>query len=251
MKERLRILDVWVDPVTRNEAIDRVRDFLKYGDRPHSVFASNPEKNFSVPKDRELHSVFRDADLLIPDGIGMVLAARILHSATLERVPGSEFIFDICDLAQKEGYRIFIYGAGEDVNRKAAEILAKRYPGLLIAGRANGFVGKAEMPELIRRINESQAEILFVALGSPKQEKWFAEHKTALQHVRVVQGIGGTLDTIGGTVKRAPIIWRRHWAEWLYRLLSEPWRIKRQKWLPLFALMVLSAKVSYMSGLRK
>jgi N-acetylglucosaminyldiphosphoundecaprenol N-acetyl-beta-D-mannosaminyltransferase len=248
MKERLKILDIWVDPVTRDEAIGRVRDFLKYGSRPNSVFASNPEKNFSVPKDAELYEVFRDADLLIPDGIGIVLAARILHRATLERVPGSEFIFDICSLAEKEGYRIFIYGASEDVNQKSSKILAARYPRLLITGRANGYVSKAEMPQLIRRINESQAEILFVALGSPKQEKWFAEHKASLEHVRVVQGIGGTLDTVGGTVKRAPTIWRKYWAEWLYRLLSEPWRIKRQKWLPLFALMVLSAKISYISG---
>ncbi len=250
MKERLRILDIWVDPVTRDEAIGRVRDFLKDGNRPNSVFASNPEKNFSVPKDPELYDVFRDADLLLPDGIGMVLAARILQSAKLERVPGSEFIFDICGLAEKEGYRIFVYGASEDVNRKSAEILAARYPRLLIVGRANGYVGKAEMPQLIRQINESRAEILFVALGSPKQEKWFAEHKAALEHVRVVQGIGGTLDTIGGTVKRAPAIWRKYWAEWLYRLLAEPKRIKRQKWLPLFAILVLSAKLSYMSGLR-
>ncbi len=243
MQDRLKILDIWVDPVTRNEAISRVRDFLKYGRRPHAVFASNPEKNFSVPLDRELYKVFSEADLLIPDGIGMVLAARILYNAILERVPGSEFIFDICSLAEKESYRIFLYGAGEDINRKSTEVLAAKYTRLMIAGRSHGYIGQAEMPELIKQINESRAEILFIALGSPKQEKWFAEHKGALEHVRVVQGIGGTLDTIGGTVKRAPAIWRKYGVEWLYRLLSEPGRVKRQKWLPVFALKVFKAKI--------
>jgi N-acetylglucosaminyldiphosphoundecaprenol N-acetyl-beta-D-mannosaminyltransferase len=247
MQDRLKILNIWVDPVTRDEAIRRVADFLKYGNRPHAVFASNPEKNFSVPKDPELYKVFSEADLLIPDGIGMVLAARILHNAVLERVPGSEFIFDICSLAEKEGYRIFIYGAGEDINQKSAEVLAVRYPRLTVAGRSNGYVSQAEMSELIKKINDSRAEILFIALGSPKQEKWFAEHKNSLEHVRVVQGIGGTLDTIGGTVKRAPEFWRRYWAEWLYRLLSDPGRIKRQKCLPVFALRVFSEKIKKVS----
>jgi N-acetylglucosaminyldiphosphoundecaprenol N-acetyl-beta-D-mannosaminyltransferase len=251
MQGRLRILDIWVDPVTRDEALRRVGDFLKYGKRPHAVFASNPEKNFSVPKDPELYKVFGEADLLIPDGIGMVLAARILHNAILERVPGSEFIFDICSLAEKECYRIFIYGAGEEINRRSAEILAARYPRLMIAGRANGYVSQTEMPRLVRQINESRAEILFVALGSPKQEKWFAEHKGALEHVRVVQGIGGTLDTIGGTVKRAPAVWRKYGVEWLYRLLSEPGRIRRQKWLPVFAFMVFRAKAGKVSKTKK
>jgi N-acetylglucosaminyldiphosphoundecaprenol N-acetyl-beta-D-mannosaminyltransferase len=105
------------------------------------------------------------------------------------------------------------------------------------------------MPRLIEQINESKADILFVALGSPKQEKWFVTHKDALEHVKVIQGIGGTLDTIGGTVKRAPAIWRKLWAEWLYRLISEPRRIKRQSVLPVFAMMVFQAKVGNVMGL--
>jgi N-acetylglucosaminyldiphosphoundecaprenol N-acetyl-beta-D-mannosaminyltransferase len=110
---------------------------------------------------------------------------------------------------------------------------------LKISGRANGYVKDDEMGGLIERINASGAAVLFVALGSPKQEKWFARHKGQLTHVRVVQGIGGTLDTIGGNVKRAPEFWCRHNLEWLYRLLSEPKRIARQRVLPIFAWLVL------------
>ncbi|WP_051554387.1 WecB/TagA/CpsF family glycosyltransferase [Desulfobulbus elongatus] len=244
MNDRLPILDIWVDPVSREEALHRVRGFLAHGDRPHAIFAANPEKNFSVPTDATLYQCYREADLLLPDGIGVVLAARLLHGVRLQRLPGSEFIFDICRLAEAEGHAIFVYGAREEVNGRSVALLLERYPGLRIAGRANGYVSPEEMPWLIERINNSQAAILFLALGSPRQEKWFAAHKGALSTVRVVQGIGGTLDTIGGNVQRAPEFWCRHNLEWLYRLVKEPKRIKRQKVLPLFALLVLKQWLS-------
>jgi len=243
MNDRLKILNIWVDPVNREEAIQRVKNFLAKGTRPHAIIAANPEKNFSVPKDAVLYDTFKNADLLIPDGIGVVMAARILYGADLARVPGSEFIFDICDIAEKGSYKVFIFGAKEDVNKKAVDELRNRYPKLKIVGRANGYVKESEMPDLIDRINASKAEVLFLALGSPKQEKWYATHKSQLDHVRVVQGVGGTLDTIAGNVKRAPLIWQKFSAEWLYRLIKEPKRIKRQKILPLFAVMVLIAKL--------
>lgn len=242
MQGRLKILNIWVDPVTREEAINRVAEFLQYGQRPHAIFASNPEKNFSVPKDPDLYKVFAEADLLLPDGIGMVWAARILYGAKIKRIPGADFMEDICRLAVREGYKIFIYGAKEEVNRKAADILPQRYPGLLVAGRAHGYLEHERMPELIRQINNSGAQILFIALGSPKQEKWYAAHKDSLTNVRVVQGIGGTLDAIIGKVKRAPQSWQKYSLEWLYRLLSEPKRIKRQKVIPLFVIMTIAYK---------
>jgi N-acetylglucosaminyldiphosphoundecaprenol N-acetyl-beta-D-mannosaminyltransferase len=229
--------------VGRKEAIQWVKNFLDKGNRPHAIIASNPEKNFSVPKDAVLYDTFKNADLLLPDGIGVVLAARILYNADLERVPGSEFIFDLCDIAIKESCKVFIFGAKEDVNKKAVEELKDRYPDLKIAGRSNGYVKESEMSNLIDRINASGAEILFLALGSPKQEKWYATYKNQLHHVRVVQGVGGTLDTIAGNVKRAPLIWQKFSAEWLYRLIKEPERIRRQKILPLFAVMVLISKL--------
>lgn len=239
LNSRLPILDIWVDPVTKVEALERVRDFLISGDRPHSIFASNPEKNFSVPKDPQLYECYRNADLLLPDGIGVVMAAKKLYDAQIERVPGAEFIFDICEFASENDFSIFIYGAKEEVNKQSAEILADRYPTLKIAGRANGYVQEDKMEQLVAEINDSEAEILFVGLGSPKQEKWFSDWSGRLNNVRVVQGIGGTLDTIGGTVKRAPEFWCRHNLEWFYRLISDPARLKRQRVLPIFAYLVM------------
>ena len=241
--QRLPVIDLWVDPVNMEEALERVRQFVDYGDRPHCIFAVNPEKNFSVPANPLLYETFKNADLLIPDGIGVVLAARILHHAMLSRVPGVELMERICKLAAEKKYRIFLYGAKEEVNRKAVEVLKERYPGIMIVGRANGYVKEEEMPDLVRKINDSEAEILFLALGSPKQEMWYSNCKNLLKTVRVCQGIGGTLDAITGNVKRAPEFWCNLGLEWLYRLLSEPKRIGRQKVLPIFAWRVISARI--------
>ncbi len=238
---RKTILNIWVDGITRDQALEKVRGYLEYGKRAHGIFASNPEKNYSVPRDPELYRIYRDADILLPDGIGMVLALRILHGIRIRRIPGSEFIFDICALAESLGKSVFVYGAKDDVNERAVARLGQRFPGLRVAGRSSGYVKEEAMEDLIRTINESGADVLFLALGSPRQEKWFARHHLKLEHVKVCQGVGGTLDTLAGTVKRAPKGWCRLNLEWLYRLLNEPSRIDRQKVLPVFAADVFGA----------
>ena len=236
--QRLNILDIWVDNVDEQKALEQAATFLRATGGPKAIFASNPEKQFLVSKNPLLYQAYREAGLLLPDGIGMVLPARILHKAKLQRVPGSEFIFGLCGLASREGKGIFVYGSREEVNQNAIRKLKKRFPDLIVSGRQNGYIPDSEMPSLIRRINESKAAILFLALGSPKQEVWFAKYKHELKTVRVCQGVGGTLDTIAGYVRRAPAAWCRLNLEWLYRLLREPQRIKRQKMLPVFAAMV-------------
>jgi N-acetylglucosaminyldiphosphoundecaprenol N-acetyl-beta-D-mannosaminyltransferase len=243
---RLRILDVWVDPVDMEMAVQKVHSFIEKGARPHVIYAINPEKNFSVPRSPSLHRSFREADLLIPDGIGVVAAARMIYGARISRVPGVELSARICALAAEKGYRIFIYGGKEEVSLRAVEVLRDRFPGIQILGRANGYLQDDQMEGLIDQINRSKAEILFVALGSPRQELWISEYKDSLKTVRLCQGIGGTLDTIAGTVQRAPEFWRRWNVEWLYRLLAEPKRIKRQSVLPVFATQVLFLKLRNM-----
>ena len=243
MINRLNILNIWVDAITETHAKEMVVAIMNHGNRPHSVFAANPEKNFSVPKDPALHAIYRKADILLPDGIGMVLATRILYRKKIGRIPGVEFMKTICRLAVQEGKSIFIYGAKEDININACEILQKEIPGLQIAGRSNGYVHNSSMSMLIDKINDSGAKVLFLALGSPRQEKWFAQYKDRLKNVVLVQGIGGSLDAITGNVKRAPRLWCRLNLEWLYRLLNQPERIGRQKVLPIFAWQVMVAAI--------
>ena len=225
------------------QALEKVVEFVEKGARAHTIFATNPEKNFSVPKDQFLYDCFKNADLLIPDGIGMVLAARVLYGEKIERVPGCEFMQEICKLGADKGYRIFIYGAKKEVNQGAVEKLQQRHPAIKIVGNVDGYLPDEKMPELIEQINSSKAQILFLALGSPRQEKWFAKYKDQLKNVRVCQGIGGTLDVLTGNVKRAPDIFCKLGLEWFYRLMAEPKRLIRQRVLPLFAAQVLWARV--------
>ena len=248
MVKRLGILNIWVDPISMDEALRRAADHVESGDRPHAIFASNPEKNFSVPRDPLLYKIFKNADILIPDGIGIVLAARLLYGTRISRVPGVELMHKICEMSAARGYKIFVYGAKEEVNRASVERLKQLYPGLNIVGRANGYIQEDEMAELVERINASGAQILFLALGSPKQEKWYASHKDELTHLRVCQGIGGTLDTVIGNVKRAPRFWRAIGLEWFYRLISDPKRVKRQKVLPVFAAQILLEKLGALNS---
>jgi N-acetylglucosaminyldiphosphoundecaprenol N-acetyl-beta-D-mannosaminyltransferase len=241
--KRYPVLNIWVDDCTMEKSLKQVDEYISNNSGLKIIFASNPEKNFSVPENQILYNVFKNADLLIPDGIGMVLAAKFLYGAHIERVPGCELMQNICALSAEKGYKIFIYGAKEEVNKAAAETLMKRHPSIEIVGRQNGYLRDDKMDDLIKRINDSKAQILFLAMGSPKQEMWISKYRDRLLNVRVCQGIGGTLDVLAGTVKRAPEIYCKTGLEWFYRLLSEPARIRRQIKLPLFAAQVFIKKI--------
>ncbi len=251
MKNRIKILNVWIDPIDEEESIKIVEGFLDKGEKLHTVFAINPEKNFSAPSDPLLYETIKRADLLLPDGIGMVIAARILYGIKISRVAGFETMNNICRLASRKGTGIFLYGAKEDVNSITAEKLPEMYPGLNISGRSSGFVREEDMLNLISQINDSGAEILFLALGSPRQEKWLSAHRELLKNIKVCQGVGGSFDVIAGKVKRSPDIWIKYNVEWLYRLLAEPKRIKRQKMLPVFAFLVVIEKCKQLMGRKK
>lgn len=239
---RIDILGTPVDCVTMQGALTAAQEMLR-GDRPHSILAVNPEKVIRAREDAVLRGQLSAANLLIPDGIGVVLAGRWLHRQTLERVPGSELMPHLCHTAASQGHAVFLYGAKPDVIERAAAHLRHTYPRLQIAGTQHGYLSDADMPALITRINQSGAAILFVALGSPRQEQWIAQYLPQLS-VRIVQGVGGTFDVLAGTVKRAPV-WCRAWhLEWLYRLVTNPGRASRQLALPIFAFDVVRHRMT-------
>ncbi|HXE98647.1 MAG TPA: WecB/TagA/CpsF family glycosyltransferase [Dongiaceae bacterium] len=240
--ERLKILDTPVDVVDMAGALDFVDRYIAGADKPGYILAVNPEKVYALRENPFLKDFFQEAALLIPDGIGMVYAMRLLAGKKVSRVPGADLMQQICARSAGNGHRIFIYGATEEVNRGAVEELQNRYPGINIVGRANGYVKPEEMDALVERINRAGTDILFVALGSPRQEKWLHEHLPKLS-IKLAQGIGGTLDTITGHVKRAPQVFQSLGLEWFYRLASQPSRAGRQKRLPLFAWEILTAKL--------
>ncbi len=239
--KRIEILGVPVDCVTSKQALVVVKAMLQ-GNNPEQIIAVNPEK---IMKAREnpvlLHQLTRSG-LLIPDGIGVVWAARLLHAAQLERVPGAELMPMICGVAAQEGHKIFLFGASSSVNQRAVEVLRAQIPGIKVVGHHHGFVEEKDYPELVQEINDSQADIVFVAIGSPKQEEWMEQNLPKL-NVKVCQGVGGTFDVLAGNVRRAPPIFRRCHLEWLYRLLAQPKRAFRQVALLQFAYRVFQEKV--------
>ena len=235
---RIKILGVPVDAVNFEKALSWVEDAVsKHGNK--RIIAVNPEKVMAARHDKELLNFLEASDLLIPDGIGIVKAARLLGLASMERVAGSDLMPAICNLCAKKGYEIFIYGSRSGVNEKARKILSERFPSLKIAGWSHGYVPENEMDLLVEKINNSEAQILFVALGSPKQEKWLAAYGPRLTSVKVSQGIGGTLDTIAGNVKRAPLFFQKINLEWFYRLVTNPKRARRQTALLFFVILVV------------
>lgn len=239
---RVDILSAPVDCVDMARALDAVDEMVR-GDRARTILAVNPEKVIKAQSDALLRRALADAGLLIPDGIGVVLAARLLHGQSITRVPGAELMPAICERATDRGYRVFLFGGSEAVNAAAAQVLRDRYPGIVIAGRQHGYVDDAGMGTVVDIINRSGANVLFIALGSPRQELWMEQHLSRLAQVRVCQGVGGTFDVLAGNVRRAPAWFRRLHLEWFYRLVTQPGRLMRQTALPRFAWQLLCAGI--------
>ncbi|WP_394218220.1 WecB/TagA/CpsF family glycosyltransferase [Halobacillus trueperi] len=203
------------------------------------IVAINPEKILQAQKDAELMRLLNKATYQIPDGVGVLLASKINRGDISQRVTGIDMLLTLCEQAADHDKSVFLYGAKPGVADKAKDSLKKKYPNLKIAGVIDGY--EKDEARIIQTINEAQPDILFVALGSPKQEYWILDHMKDL-NVKIFQGVGGSFDVISGRVKRAPDIFQRFGLEWLYRLVTEPWRIKRQIKLPSFLFKVWKDK---------
>lgn len=230
---RVLVAGIPVDCVDMEQALDTVDRLVATGGPARTILAVNPEKVMQARADPLLRRALANAGLVIPDGTGVVLAVRLLERQRIRRVAGADLMPAICERAARQGYSVFLYGASPEVNERAAAALLADYPNLRIVGREHGFVRADDMPALIDRINAAAPDILFVALGSPRQEQWMEEHLPRLK-VKVCQGVGGTFDVLSGRVKRAPLVFRRASLEWFYRLCADPRRIRRQMALPRF-----------------
>lgn len=243
LQKRIEILGVPVDCLDWQLTLEIIEKELLSCERPQAVIAVNPEKVIRAQRSPELLNCLRHASLLIPDGIGVVVAARLLGLGRMERIAGSDLMPKICEIAARLGCGVYLFGAAPPINDKAAQILHRAYPTLKVVGRHDGYVSESGMDRIVADINASGAAILFLALGSPRQELWIARYLSQT-HVRLCQGIGGTLDVLTGSVRRAPAAFIKLHLEWLYRLLSQPRRLLRQSALPKFALQVLAAALA-------
>jgi heptosyltransferase-2 len=233
----LRVLGIPVDPTTFTVMLDQIGKCIN-AKIAYQICTVNPEFIMTAQKDINFYNILNRCDLCIPDGVGLLWAARRLGIMLPERVTGSDGVPLIAERAAREGWRLFLLGAAPGVAEKAGQILGERYPGLQIAGTYAGSPSAAEEDEIAAMVAASNADILFVAYGAPNQDKWIARNLPRL-NVGVAMGVGGAFDFIAGVTQRAPVWMRRAGIEWLHRLIKQPWRLRRMLQLPLFVFAVL------------
>lgn len=256
-EKRVKILKAQADSITRKEALEKIRDFL-YSEKGHHLITLNSEMIVCAQKDAEFLGIINGADLVVADGMGVLSAASFLGRKTgkfipdfmniiligfyfsvmperiknilPEKISGVDLIHDICGSGFMKGKRIYLVGAQEGIAEKTKEILEKKYLGIQIVGAQEGIGRNSKQEEnekLIERINLQQPDLLFIAFGAPKQEKWIHKNLKKMPSVKLAIGVGGSFDIISGKIKRAPKFMQTHGLEWLWRLFSQPQRIKR------------------------
>lgn len=235
--EQAEILGCRLDVVDMAGALQVIEESI-HSREPSQVITLNAEMIYQAQNNRQLRDMYLRARLVTPDGIGVVWALRRAGWHVSRRVTGIGLTLRILEMARERNWRIFLLGAEPGVAEKVAQKLAESDPPLVVAGVHHGYFPDEDSPQIIEQIRTTRPDVLLVGLGAPRQDIWIATHLEEIR-VPVCIGVGGTFDVLAGKVKRAPRIWRRLGLEWLYRLISEPARIKRQLALPRFAWMVL------------
>jgi len=241
---RIDILGVGIDTLNRKETLDKALGYIKADERKCKLIATpNPEIIMRARDDEEFAKVMGRMDLVIPDGVGVVWASKLGKEQLRESVPGCDLCFQIFEqMKDMESKRAYILGAAPNVAELAKTKMEERFHGLDICGVRNGYFGADEEEDIAAEINKLRPDILLVGLGSPRQEKWIDKYKGNLD-VNLAIGCGGTIDVMAGTVKRAPMIFRRLGFEWFYRLISQPSRFLRMLVLPKFVFIVVFESV--------
>lgn len=201
------------------------------------VVTANPEIVMFADASTEYKQVVLDADIVVPDGIGIIYASRLRKDPISERVAGYDLLHRVMYQANQRKWKVFLLGANDEVNRLAYERLLQDYPNADLVGRHHGYFqdNTVEEQQIVEQINQLKPDIIFVALGFPRQELWINRYKDTLQ-TSLMMGVGGSFDVLSGKVKRAPVLWQKLGLEWLYRLISTPSRWRRMLVLPRFML---------------
>ncbi|MBQ3065471.1 MAG: WecB/TagA/CpsF family glycosyltransferase [Clostridia bacterium] len=241
----IHVRGIPVNNVNLDEAFAAVCTLAK-GDRCHMVCTPNAEIVQQCIEDADLAKLISSADLIIPDGAGVVLASKILGTPLKCKTPGCDLGEMIIKHAKENVFRVYFLGGKPGIAEAAEAKLREKYPDFRTVGTHDGYFKKEgeENDAVIREINTAAPNILFVCLGVPAQEKWIAANADKLTTVRVALGLGGSLDSYAGTVKRAPKIFIRLNLEWFYRLCKQPSRIKRMMKLPKFILGTLWYRIT-------
>lgn len=238
---RKTILGVPVDTYQPDEFILKIEQGLQQSG-VKTIFAVNAEKTMFARKDPALFSALKESDFLIPDGFGPVVGLKLIYGVKVFRTTGIMLMGKLLDLAAKKKSKVFIFGSKPEVIKLASYNIRIKYPALNLVGIQHGYIPEEKYELLVNKINSSKADILFVGLGSPKQEKWIHRYKKFLK-VRFCLGVGGSLDVIAERIPLAPSWISNIYLEWIYRFIREPGRFKRQKVIPKFIFSMLKESI--------
>lgn len=241
-REQINIFGVFLDRVDYSKACKKAQQFLQDFDSK-VIVTPNAEMIMAAQKNAELMKMLNSADMSLPDGIGVVIASRILGDPLLQRTTGFDFMMKLIAMAEKQGLSLFLLGGKPGIAQQAAEQIKAMFPGVNIAGTHHGYFKAEDEHNILDMINDKKPDILLVAMGFPKQEKFMIENKNKLRF-RVAIGVGGSLDVLSGNVSRAPEFMQKAGLEWLYRLITQPWRFKRMTVLPLFLINAVFHRIS-------
>jgi len=237
MRKQAEILGVPINILSKEEAINEI---IKMIENPElsEVYTPNPEMIMLAQEDKEFMHILKNAEIVLPDGIGLLIASKIKGLGLTERVTGIDTMNGLLAYCGRENKTIYLLGGKPGVPDVACSNIERQFPGIKIGGFHHGYFTKDDEAKIVEEVNEAKPDILFVCLGAPKQEKWIYGHKNKL-NCRLAMGVGGSVDIYAGTAKRAPVIFQKLGMEWFYRLAKEPWRYKRMMNLPKFILRIL------------
>jgi N-acetylglucosaminyldiphosphoundecaprenol N-acetyl-beta-D-mannosaminyltransferase len=231
---------VRVSRMGMDETVDYLSDAIKQR-RPNQVVTVNPIMIMAGLDDPAYMKVLQNAELLVPDGTGVVWAAKYIGQPVAERVPGIDLVSRLMDIGQHEGWRVYMLGTTPETIQAAADRIRERFPNLLIVGTRDGYFADHEDEEIIADILEAKPDILLVGRAATNQEPWIGKYKDQL-NIPVMMGVGGSFDVISGKLTRAPRLFQKFGLEWLHRLILEPYRYKRMLILPKFVMKVVRDK---------
>lgn len=240
-RKKVSVLDVAINIITMNDAIDVIIDDFLKSDEIHLIATANAEMVMMANQDKELQAILNSADLVVPDGAGVVWASNKLGYPMKERVAGYDLVQHLLNKLKNGKESFYFLGSSPGVAEKAKVYAETKYPGVKIVGTHDGYFSVEEEKMVVQEIQKLRPDILLVALGVPRQEKWIKKHFSEL-NVPVTIGVGGTLDVMAGVVKRAPLWMQKAKLEWLYRGMLQPKRICRLIALPKFVIKVLQNK---------
>ena len=236
---QIDVMGLKFDSMTMDEALSRAEALLR-GDKAAYVVTPNAEIAYEALHDGQLREMLNGADLMLPDGAGVVLASKLLRTPVKQKVAGVDFAAGLLGILERNGQSLYLLGGKTGIGELAAQKMLEAHPQLRIAGIADGYF-QDEAP-VIAKINASGADALFVCLGAPKQERFMVQYQQEL-HVHLMAGLGGSLDAFAGTVQRAPAWMIRLNLEWLYRLIREPKRFRRMLRLPKYLWAVMLKRI--------